>query len=124
MSEDTGVRIGGDTVTQDAVRPARPDGTCFYCREPLGGTHKAECVMRTRAVVVEMTVALIREVPVSWTAEDIEGSLNHSSWCASNVLDDIHEQDGCLCHRAVFNYHSEATPEDMERLGRKKGEPR
>ena len=51
-----------DPVKPDDVRPARQDGTCFYCRAPLGSQHEAGCVIRRKTVVVDITMRLVREV--------------------------------------------------------------
>ena len=100
-------------VTEDAVRPARLDGTCFYCYEPLGGQHKAECVMRTRTVMVEVIFQIMREVPEHWDEDNIEFGLNESSWCFDNILEDLQPGNGeCLCNHAYGKYLREATEED------------
>lgn len=36
-------------VIQDDLRPAGNGKDCFYCREPLGTPHKADCVIRKGA---------------------------------------------------------------------------
>jgi hypothetical protein len=36
-------------VKPEDGRPARPDGTCFYCGEPIGGKHKYDCVIPQKA---------------------------------------------------------------------------
>jgi hypothetical protein len=97
-------------VTEDDVRPARPDGTCFYCEVPLGGQHDPECVCRERQVVIDMTIRLVVEVPEAWDRENIEFKYNDSSYCLSNLMDTIEEADdrGCLCHCAKVDYVGEA----------------
>ena len=88
-------------VKEDDVRPARPDGTCFYCREPLGGRHKDDCVIPKKSVMVDFSIRLPVLVPVSWDKEQIEFHYNESSWCCDNLLDmitDWQEKTGrCLC---------------------------
>jgi hypothetical protein len=57
-------------------RPARPDGSCFYCEVPFGGEHDVECVIRRQTVVLRVTdkngsaCEVISEHPEQW-------SLNH-----------------------------------------------
>lgn len=87
-------------VTKDDVRPARPDGTCFYCMIPIGGRHRDDCVIPTRTWRVKMTVEFDWDEPVSWGAEDVEFHLNDSSWCADNIiahLEKVAAEHGCLC---------------------------
>ena len=50
-------------VTAAAQRPARMDGTCFYCRQAIGEAHKPDCVLIVKKVRVRMTVEYDIEVP-------------------------------------------------------------
>ena len=93
---------------------------CFYCKAPVGTEHNAGCVQRTRTVVIEARITLVREVPEDWDSEMVEFQLNGSSWCAGNIIRDlekINDGDCCLCGQFKGVYKREATPEDEERLG-------
>lgn len=64
-------------VKPDDERPARPDGTCFYCGEPIGGRHKAgECTRPHKSVVVDFTIRLPLLVPIVYDKEMIEDWYN------------------------------------------------
>lgn len=114
---------GNRTVHPADEREARRDGTCFYCREPIGGTHKANCIIPQRTVVVDFTIRLVTSEPEGSSKEDIEFHYNDASWCAGNVLawlrrlfpDDDHGRCPCACTEAVFV--REATAEDEEGYG-------
>lgn len=107
-------------VVQADVRPARPDGTCFYCRAPLGTEHFFGCVIRNRTVVVDVTLRLVRRVPEDWDAGSVEFHLNDSSWCASNIIDELKSVDTdshCLCGQFSAVFVREATAKDEQDLG-------
>lgn len=104
-------------VTSNDVRPARLDGTCFYCGAALGEEHRKGCVCRRRTVVVDITFRLVREVPEDWDVEQIEFSLNESSSCASNFIGELTDADSdehCLCSRTTGKFIRDATKEDEE----------
>lgn len=101
----------GRIVTPDCERPNRMDGTCFFCHEPVGGQHKEECVAYERKVIVRAIVEYEVSVPNSWSPEMIEFHRNDGSWCSNNMLgelDDIREEDDCLCHCTRFEYVGES----------------
>ena len=106
-------------VKEFGIRPAGSPDHCFYCGEPRGGTHKADCVIRERTVVVKLTIEYTITVPEHWTPEDIEFHRNESSWCTSNALPELEKLDenGCLCHGSSFEYVREATLEDEKQDG-------
>lgn len=107
-------------VKPDDVRPARQDGTCFYCRVPLGGEHNKGCVIRTKTIVQDFTIRLVRRVPEDWDEHMADFHANDSSWCASNIVQDIQSIDTdarCLCDRTTGKFVREATKEDEERYG-------
>lgn len=89
---------------------------------PLGvDTHKPDCVVVTRTVVLEMKVQYVVEVPRSWTGDDIYFHRNESSSCANNDIRTINEQldghDGrCICSRQETRFIREATEEDHEEM--------
>lgn len=103
-------------VKEEGIRPAGSDNNCFYCGEEKGNTHKPECVIRKRTIVMEMKVEIVMEVPEHWDEEMCNFHKNESSWCASNILDDLKKLDekGCLCGITKFTYLREATKEDEE----------
>jgi hypothetical protein len=87
------------TVTPDAERPARRDGTCFYCREPVGGQHQYKCVLNDRPVRMRMIFEWDAVHPVSSTKEWIEYFYNDGTWCADNIYPILEaaEESCCLC---------------------------
>lgn len=104
-------------VTTEDERPARKDGTCFYCAVPIGGEHKQDCVIRERTIVCDIKIRMVRKVPEDWDVHMIEFSMNDSSSCFNNILheiDDMAERCGCLCSFAKGKYIGEAGPGDEE----------
>jgi hypothetical protein len=114
-------------VVASDVRPARPNGTCFYCEVALGDQHDPGCVIRTRTVVVEHLIRVVREVPEHWSQKDVEFHFGDSSWCAGNLVDDLDglpdendvgagpHQRTCLCDNLVrTDLIGEATEEDEQ----------
>lgn len=87
-------------VTEKSQRPARKDGTCFYCNQPIGGFHEFTCVLISKKVKVRMTVDYHVEVPAYWDSHMIEFHRNEGSWCMNNAiqeLENISNKNGCLC---------------------------
>jgi hypothetical protein len=76
-------------VKDEDVRPARQDGTCFYCRQELGTPHQEECVIWTKKVRVRVTLEYEIEVPRNWTKENIEFHRNEGTWCADNMVEEL-----------------------------------
>lgn len=103
-------------VKPDDERPARPDGTCFYCREPIGGKHKYCCVIPQKSVMVDFTIRLPVLVPASWDKDQIESLYNESSWCCDNLLNYISEWQAksgrCLCGAVDAKYVSDADADE------------
>lgn len=93
-------------VTEKAQRPADPNsGKCFYCRQPIGAPHKADCVLINKKVKVRMIVEYEVEVPADWDKQQIEFHRNDGSWCSDNALYELgklSEQNGCLCSVMEF----------------------
>lgn len=108
-------------VDDTAVRPASVHkDRCFYCGEMIGSEHRSDCVMRSRTVVVRMTVEYTIKVPETWNEDQIEFFRNEGSWCSSNALDelvDIQKHHHCLCYQTSFEYVREATEADEQRDG-------
>jgi len=110
-------------VLEHGIRPAGPPDRCFYCKAQLGEQHGAECVIRSRTVVVRAIVEYVIDVPESWTPHDIEFHRNDGSWCSSNGIDEIgliNERQGegkCPCQIVKYEYVREASAEDEEFCG-------
>lgn len=106
------------TVGEDAVRPARPDGTCFYCRKPLGELHSDGCMMRRRSVVMRFSVDLVISAPVDQDGEALNFRYNEGTWCADNLmayLDELMQRtNDCLCSHVSAQYIREANENDQE----------
>lgn len=103
-------------VTDSDVRPARPDGTCFYCRTPLGQEHAQGCVCRDRTIVCRLTIELVQSIPEDWTPKQFEFIHNGNSWCADNELETalkLANENECVCGGLTFI--REATEQDEKR---------
>ena len=102
-------------------RPARPDGTCFYCQVPIGELHKKDCVCRSKTCVVDFNIRMVVSVPEFWDAEQIDFHYNESSWCADSLLNLIEDRRKrarmCLCNITSAEFIREATEEDEEEFG-------
>lgn len=105
-------------VTKEDVRPARPDGTCFYCGSPVGSRHKNSCVIPKKSVIIDFTIRLPVLVPVSWDKKDVNFHYNESSWCADNLLSMIvdwqNKTGRCLCNLLDANYIQDASGAEDE----------
>lgn len=82
-------RWSSQKVLPEDERPARKDGTCFYCLQPIGQYHAYECVIPVKKVLVKYQFTLEEEVPVSWEERQIFFARNESSSCASNTVDNL-----------------------------------
>lgn len=106
--------MDSDLVKDDDVRPARRDGTCFYCRQPIGAKHNEDCVILRRTVVVEanLSIPVKINVPRCWSPQDIEFHLNGSSSCRNNYTEEIiaalgamdSRSGSCLCDGPNWEY--------------------
>lgn len=99
-------------VTKHAER-ARANGHCLYCQAATGTPHKADCVCIVRPVKLRVTIEYEAEEYVGFDKDGIEFRRNEGSWCASNLLDELHtlgEKEGCLCGVASFEYLGDAGP--------------
>lgn len=107
MTTDTEIDL---TVTEKAMRPASDECECFYCYEPVGGTHLPTCVLVSKKVRVRLVVEYEVDVPNSWGKGNIEFHRNEGSWCANNALDELQyvfesdDSQGCMCGHAHFEY--------------------
>lgn len=97
--------LGKYKVSREAMRPASNRERCFYCKEPVEGYHKEDCVLVQKKVKVRMIVEYEIAVPAHWTESDIEFHRNDSSWCCGNAIDELQEldiEDNCLCGCTEF----------------------
>lgn len=67
------------------------DGYCHGCNERLGAPHKPDCVNYKKTVIIEFTIPLLVEAPVSWGKDDIEFKYGESSFCLNSLVDDINQ---------------------------------
>lgn len=87
-------------VTEKAQRPARMDGTCFYCQQKVGDRHKTTCVLISKKAKIRVSMELEVDVPYFWGDDDIDFFYNESSSCASNTLEKMLaeiEKHNCPC---------------------------
>lgn len=104
-------------VSHAAMRPASDKQECFYCHEPIGGQHKADCVLLMKKVKVRMIVEYELNVPAYWDKHDFEFHRNGSSWCADNAIDELEayaKEQACLCGITRFEYLGDASGEFVE----------
>lgn len=102
-------------VVDDDVRPARPDGTCFWCLAPLGQEHERGCAARRRTVIVEATLRWVESVSEDWmnekiadyVATDLEGKPRHVHLAFADIID--HE---AFAEVTGARYVREATAEE------------
>lgn len=95
-----GVKLPIVQENDDSIRAAGPSDACFYCRAKVGTEHTIGCPCIKKLVRVRYSFELPIEFPFAWDDETARNYLNHSSWCASNALDELAEYDkrhGCLC---------------------------
>lgn len=101
---------------------AIPEGGCMYCKSPMDASHKEDCVCLLRSVVVAVTVQMVVTFPRIFSADDIEFSMNGSSSCADNLIEDLiaafkrKPSEGCFCARTTSVYVREASEADHARL--------
>ena len=95
-------------VTEKAQRPARMDGTCFYCDRKIGEEHKNDCVLIKIKVKVRAVIEYETEMPAHWKKENFEFSRNDGTWCGSNVIGEIERYESksgkCLCHAVHHDF--------------------
>jgi hypothetical protein len=94
-------------VTAKAQRPAKMDGTCFYCRQKIGDYHKDNCVLIKKRVRASVTFTYEVSVPSVTNKEKFEFHRNDSSFCADNTLEDLEAYSGeigCLCGSSKHTY--------------------
>ncbi len=57
-------------VTEKAMRPASPKRCCYYCQQPIGGTHTTDCVLYRRKITLAIEIEI--DVPYNSSANDVE----------------------------------------------------
>ena len=110
-------------VNEYGIRPAGPQDKCIYCRAPKGEQHGAECVIRQRTVLVDVTVRMVLSVPEWWNIDLIEShDANGGGGCGDNAITHITEQaaridddGGCSCGLVRKAFVREATAGDEQR---------
>lgn len=106
------------TVTsENGPCPAGKPTECLYCHELLGEQHKSDCVGRQRTVVIEYRITVAIAVAADWSPDQINFHRNESSWCASNLIDELKTATGCLCGLTKAAFVREATEADDARFG-------
>jgi hypothetical protein len=98
-------------------RPARMDGACFYCHQPIGLNHSHDCVIPARSVVMRFSVELVMSVPAKELQGSMERRFNNGTWCADNfitMLEGLRDRTECLCGYVRAEYLREATALDHE----------
>ena len=97
------------TVTKKAMRPASDKEQCFYCQQVVGATHKDDCVLIKKKVMVSLVIEYPIVVPAHWKAEDVLFFRNEGSWCSDNLISELDELRGseCLCDKADYTYIGE-----------------
>lgn len=105
-------------VTDDGVRPIGPPDKCHFCGDPVG-SHKSDCVCRTRTVVIRTAIEYTVAVPADWSPEEIE-QYRKEHFCLSNdfeqLLDESVTGEGLctICRRITdIQYVREADEHDM-----------
>jgi len=104
-------------VTEDAIRPVGKPNSCYLCDAELGTEHKAGCVFRQRTIVIELKTRLLVSEPEHWDKEMIEFHFNESSYCLSNLIEELQaldESEGCICPFSEVIFIREATNADEQ----------
>lgn len=48
--------------------------------------------MVKRTITIELAVTMTREVPRSWSADEIDFHFNQGSYCLANLISDLHKE--------------------------------
>lgn len=102
-------------------RPAgRPD-ECFFCHVAVGSTHKPDCVLRLKTVMMRYSFEIPVLVPEFWPDETTMFHRNEGSWCANNALTElqgvVETKVGCLCGVFEAEFLREASEQDDVNFG-------
>lgn len=107
-------------VTRDnGPRPAGPANQCFYCTRKIGQEHAADCPLRVRTVVVDISLRIGMQVPETWTESNIQSFFNGGN-CINNQVTELENSflaagKKCLCEAfSGVRFVREATAEDEE----------
>lgn len=122
-------------VTEKAVCPSGDADGCCYCKEKIGASHKTDCVLRRRTVVVRLTIEYVTTIQED-DGEPPENALffwNEGRYCMDTALEDVRafvfdeeagddpddprKTHGCICPVATLEYVREATDQDESRWG-------
>lgn len=109
------MRCDNFPVTQEAIRPIGEADKCYLCERSLGEEHKTGCVFRERTILVEFKCNLVVSVPEHWDFGMIDFHFNESSYCRSNLLEELQaldERATCLCRFSEVAFIREATEQD------------
>jgi len=83
---------------------------CPYCRTSEDGAHAFDCVTVKKTVRVRATVEYPLQVPAHWDDDMVKFSLNESSRCADQLIDDLRAlitDETCLCDYVVHEVVSD-----------------
>ena len=115
------MKTSSHIVTKDATRPAIGYmNECYICGAVLGEEHKQGCVFRKRTIIIEVKINLLVSVPEDWDTEMVEFHFNESSYCSSNLIDELkslRKRVNCICPFTEITFVREATEEDEEYYG-------
>ena len=70
-----------------------------------------------KKVRIKWTIELPMEVPEEWDKEMIEFYFNESSWCCSNIIEDLQQYDkdhGCICTICKAEFLEEISKDEIE----------
>lgn len=70
-----------------------------------------------KKVRIKWTIELPMDVPEEWDKEMIEFYFNESSWCCSNIIDDLQQYDkdhGCICGICEAEFLEEISKDEIE----------
>ena len=70
-----------------------------------------------KKVRIKWTIELPMEVPEEWDKEMIEFYFNESSWCCSNIIEDLQQYDkdhGCICNICKAEFLEEISKDEIE----------
>lgn len=77
----------------------------------------------TQTRTVKISIDLPMDFPADWDDDMINFHLNDSSWCWSNIIDDIKEyaesSSGCICRICSGQVMSKEEQDAREKLGAK-----
>ena len=103
-------------MNEESVRLASPSDECVYCERNVGDEHAEDCVTLMREVRVRLSIEIIRSVPETWTAAEIDDEMNRGSY-SGNLMTELEahvaaltRDGGCLCGKLIGEYVGEVKP--------------